>query len=70
MAIFHLHDIVIEIAAHGCSMLNASSTFPGVSLTTPYPEPTKSMPPATVGPGALMEPPWAATPPALSPKQA
>jgi len=38
-----------------------SSALPGVPAPNTYPEPTKSMPPATVGPGAAIEPPLAGT---------
>jgi hypothetical protein len=40
---------------------NASNTLPGDSATTPYPDPTSTIPPATVGPGAIIEPPCAGT---------
>src|SRR5580693_3557778 len=37
------------------------SALPGVPDVNTYPEPTKTMPPATVGPGAAIEPPLAGT---------
>ena len=37
------------------------SALPGVPDVNTYPEPTKTMPPATVGPGAAIEPPLAET---------
>jgi hypothetical protein len=35
--------------------------LPGVPAPNTYPEPTNTMPPATVGPGAAIEPPLAGT---------
>lgn len=40
---------------------NASRTFPGRSPKAPYPELTNSMPPATVGAGPFIDPPFART---------
>src|SRR6266853_19230 len=41
---------------------NASSTLPGIPAAKVYPDPTKTVPSTTVGPGAAIEPPFAATP--------
>ena len=40
---------------------NTRSALPGVPTLNTYPEPTNSMPPATVGPAAAIEPPLALT---------
>src|SRR5438094_8787359 len=40
----------------------ASRTLPGICPRKPYPEFTKSIPPAVVGPGPLMAPPCPDTP--------
>src|SRR5258707_206827 len=36
-------------------------TLPGCPAIVEYPDPTNTIPPATVGPGAMMDPPFAAT---------
>src|SRR5207247_3324778 len=41
---------------------NASRTLPGRSPNVPYPELTYTMPPATVGAGPFIDPPFARTP--------
>src|SRR5262249_14955872 len=41
---------------------NANSTLPGVPPSTAYPDPTNTIPSATMGPGALIDPPRAFTP--------
>jgi hypothetical protein len=41
---------------------NASSTLPGIPSVKVYPDPTKTMPSTTVGPGAAIDPPFALTP--------
>src|SRR4051812_27022438 len=43
-------------------MPNASSTLPGRRPNVPYPELTYTMPPATVGAGPFIDPPFAGTP--------
>ena len=53
---------ILRSLADDHSIPNASSTFPRfVPAVTPYPDPTKSMPPTTVGPGAAIDPPFAGT---------
>jgi len=41
---------------------NASSTFPGRNPNVPYPELTYTKPPATIGAGPFIDPPFARTP--------
>jgi hypothetical protein len=41
---------------------NASKTFPGRPPNAPYPELTNTMPPATTGPGPIIDAPRPATP--------
>jgi hypothetical protein len=48
---FHLHYCAAK----------TRSALPGVPAPNTYPEPTNTMPPATVGPGAAIEPPLAGT---------
>src|SRR5678815_3414359 len=48
-------------AGHYCGA-NASNTLPGRPPNAPYPELTNTMPPATTGPGPIIEAPRPATP--------
>jgi hypothetical protein len=45
----------------GYCAAKARSALPAVPAVNTYPEPTNTMPPATVGPGAAIEPPLAGT---------
>src|SRR5207244_2356519 len=58
----HLVYTALFRSFSGYSGAKASRTFPAICPRKPYPEFTKSIPPAVVGPGPLMAPPCPDTP--------
>src|ERR1700687_832537 len=55
-------DLVPHPVNSNYCAVKASSTLPGIPTENVYPDPTKTVPSTTVGPGAAIEPPFAATP--------